>query len=322
MSYKSAYVWPNLAFPFRVYFESEKLRIFIIENLQHNFEWIQEYKDRFRSTDYFIVILGSHWSKYLLDNALDMFEYLSLDKSNFYILFNDERDKELFAKSGFAGDVINQNAWLDYNLSMKIIHGEEKFYDAIYVGRLIAVKRHYLASKVNNMALISGRLYGNNVETEAPPFIYRNEDPLSPDDVCKKINQSHCGLILSAKEGACFASSEYLLCGVPVVSTRSEGGRSIWYDEYNSIECADDEDEIESAVNFFKMNPRDPQIIRERHIAKANYFRAKFTLKLAELFVTHNVVGIDPYKYFSENFTHKLRKSYKPNFDEIFNRMI
>ena len=76
MSYKSVYVWPNPAIPFRLYFDSPECRIFIIENLQHNYEWIKQYHKKFKESDYFFVILGSHWSAYLLNNANDMFEYL------------------------------------------------------------------------------------------------------------------------------------------------------------------------------------------------------------------------------------------------------
>lgn len=318
MSYKPYYVWPNEAFPFRVYLESENLRIFIIENLQHNFDWLSVYRNRISKRDFFIVILGSHWSQGLLDNALGMFEALNLDKDQFYILFNDERDEKLFVDSGLDGEIINQNAWLDYNSSMNVMPRLEKVFDAIYVGRLIKVKRHYLASEVNNLALITGNLYGTNVEEQAPPHVYRNESQLSPSEVCKKINEASCGLILSAKEGACFASSEYLLCGIPVVSTHSEGGRAIWYDDYNSIICEDDKVEVKRAVEFFVENPRDPTLIRTRHINKSNKFRARFVNLLSELFEKNDVEGIDPLVYFQEQYFHKMRKSYKPNFKEIF----
>ena len=126
-------------------------------------------------------------------------------------------------------------------------------------------------------------------------------------------------MILSAEEGACFASSEYLLCGIPVVSTPEKGGRSVWYDEYNSITCEPTEDAVRDAVQFFVKNPRDPKIIRARHITKSKYYRAKFLCKLAELFDKHNVTDVDSFKYFNDNHLHKLRKSYKPNFEKIFN---
>jgi glycosyltransferase involved in cell wall biosynthesis len=319
MSYQSVYVWPNKAFPFRVYFESDNLRIFIIENLQHNYEWLNIYKKKIKKSDIFFVILGCNWSQFLLKNALDMFEYLGLDQDQFYILYNDSRDADLFASSGFLGEEINQNSWIDFNGSMQVIEHTPKLFDSIYVGRLIPVKRHYLANSVNNLALICGRLYGSNIEQEAPPHIYRNEGQLSPTEVCLKINESRSGLILSEREGACFASSEYLLCGIPVISTQSEGGRAVWYDDYNSILCSDNPIEISEAVQYFKENPRDPLVIRNGHIAKSQVYRQKFILKLAILFEKHGEHSVDANEYFQNNFIHKLRKSYAPNFDEIFN---
>ena len=96
------------------------------------------------------------------------------------------------------------------------------------------------------------------------------------------------------------------------------GGRSVWYDEYNSILCEPDEDSVAEAVQFFIDNPRDPEEIRARHIAKANYYRAKFILKFAELLDKHKVVDVDPFVYFKEHYIHKLRKSYRPDFNKIF----
>lgn len=317
MSYKSVYVWPNPAFPFRLYFESDKLRIFIIENLQHNYTWIKQYKRHFKETDRFIVIVGSHWSEYLIKNASDMFDYLSLDRDKFFVLFNDHRDQDLFEKWGFKGQLINQNAWLDYNQVMDVDITSEKKFDAIYVGRLIAVKRHELAVNVKNLALVSGPLHGNTSQVVIPEHIYRNTEPLPPVEVKRKINESYCGLLLSDKEGACFSSSEYLLCGIPVVSTHSEGGRDVWYSSYNSKVVDADPSSIADAVEYFKNNPRDPFKIRNEHISKSMYFRNKFIAYLGDLFSDMGV-KIDSRKYFEENYFHKMRTSYAPVFEDIF----
>ena len=231
--FKPCYVWPAKTFPFRLYYESEKIRIFIIENLQHNFEWLSRYGGKFKKTDRFVVVIGGHYHEWLVDEANRMFAALNLRKEQFYILFNDSRDETVFRKYGFAGDIINHNAWLDENLVMKPL-GIAKKFDAIYVGRLIPVKRHELAASVPNLALVAGLSHGAKSISFIPPHIYRNESPLSPEDVCVKINEAHCGLMLSKAEGASFASSEYLRCGIPVGSTKSEGGRDGWYTGCNS----------------------------------------------------------------------------------------
>ncbi len=124
-------------------------------------------------------------------------------------------------------------------------------------------------------------------------------------------------MILSPEEGACFSSSEYLLCGLPVVSTPSKGGRDVWYDEYNSIVCEPTPDAVALAVEEFVRNRRDPQRIREKHIKQAQEYRAKFINVLADVFHRFGVED-NPVKYFQGNYYHKLRKSYTPDFPAIF----
>lgn len=316
--YKPTYVWPNPAFPFRVYFECEKLRIFIIENIQHNWEWLSKYSGGIsKERDFFFVYCGWFHSKHFAIEASKIFNELGLERSRFYFLFNSKSEMDIFTEFGFLGGLINQNCWLDENLVMKPLQ-TSKLYDAIYVARLSTFKRHHLAKNVGNLALVAGNNHGNVTENSIPDYTYLNEKPLKPEEVCLKINQAKCGLILSAEEGACFASSEYLLCGLPVVSTEENGGRSVWYDSYNSIICEADPKEIARAVEFFNKNDRDPAKIRGRHISLANIFRAKFIVKFAETLHAHGVVGIDVIKYFERNFIHKLRKSQKPDFDKIF----
>lgn len=53
----------------------------------------------------------------------------------------------------------------------------------------------------------------------------------SIDKINEIYGQSRCGLILSAEEGACFAAMEYLLCGLPVVTTPNIGGRDEFFDK-------------------------------------------------------------------------------------------
>lgn len=128
-------------------------------------------------------------------------------------------------------------------------------------------------------------------------------------DICEKINQAHCGLILSAEEGACLTSSEYLLCGIPVVSTPSRGGRDVWYNEYNSIVCEPTPEAIALAVEKFVRNPPDAQRIRQIYIEQAEDYRAKFIQVVADVFNRFGVVDVDPLSYFKKNFYHRMRRS-------------
>ncbi|MFZ1029717.1 MAG: glycosyltransferase [Limnoraphis robusta] len=280
---------------------------------------MSEWHEHFRKTDFFLVYCGWYQSPSFANEAETIFSLLNLDKTKFFFLYNCPLEMQNFSAKGFQGDVINQNAWIDENLVMRPLN-LNKIYDAIYVGRRSAFKRHMLASQVSRLALVAGSNHGNAI-SKIPSHDYLNNQPLSPEEVCEKINQAYCGLILSEVEGTCFASSEYLLCGVPVVSTPSKGGRDVWYNEYNSIVCEPTPDAVALAVEEFVQYPRNPQRIRQMHINQAQTYRAKFINVLADIFNRFGVVDVDPVNYFKANFYHKLRKSYKPDFQAIFGKV-
>ncbi|AYV85675.1 MAG: glycosyltransferase family 1 protein, partial [Satyrvirus sp.] len=92
----------------------------------------------------------------------------------------------------------------------------------------------------------------------------------SPETVSKYMNMSKCGIMLSASEGGCYSSTEYLYCGLPIVSTRSKGGRDAYYDDYNCLICDDDCTDVERKVSEIISKTIDPQKIRNDAISKSN----------------------------------------------------
>lgn len=312
------YTWPSEYFPFREYFSSPSLRIFIIENIHHNWKWLSGYSPKFQARDYFFVYCGWHFNEDFLITDLEIFDNLRLNKNSFYFLFNSQIECDIYRNAGFHGEVINHNCWLDWEADMQIIPDMDKLYDAIYVARFTPFKRHHLANEVRNLALVMGDLHGSESAENLPSFhIYKNEVELYPKDVNQLINQSHCGLILSQSEGACFSSSEYLISGIPVVSTHSNGGRDVWYDATNSLVVDPEPKIIAEAVQFFVNNRPDPLIIRKNHIALAMKFRNRFINKLGKLF-SEKSVNFDSKTYFEKHFYNKMRKSEMPDFERIW----
>jgi glycosyltransferase involved in cell wall biosynthesis len=299
------YRWPNPSFPFRLYFDHPKLRVFIIENIMHNWDWLSKVANHITERDFFYVYCGWYHDEYFAETYSRILLELGLSKRQFYIMFNSVDEMNVFKKYGFYGEVINHNCWLDWNKSMKIIDNCDKLYDAIYVGRRSAFKRHMLAKKVNNLAIIAGNNHGNNI-SEIPHCKYNNEKPLTANEVCEKINQSKCGLLLSETEGACFSSSEYLLCGIPVVSTVCNGGRDYWYNSYNSIVVEPDEDKILEAVKHFNNTDLNPEKIRNDHIELSIKQRQAFNEHLQKLFIQKEI-ELSADDYFGEKYIHKLR---------------
>tara|TARA_R100000008_G_scaffold57890_1_gene35837 strand:- start:321 stop:1295 length:975 start_codon:yes stop_codon:yes gene_type:complete len=310
------YTWPS-AFPFRLYLNRPECRIFIIETISHNYNWFKEINDKIKETDYFFVIMGWNFNDTLATAGKKMIEELRLDINNFFLMHNSLDEMARALEYGFRGDFINHNAWLDED-KFKILDCPKK-YDALYVARRIAVKRHYLASGIKNLALAAGGWVNKNEKVELP--ICKN-DPnkyYNRTEIVKLINESSCGLCLSEVEGACFSSSEYLLCGVPVVSTPSKGGRDIWYNINNSILTEPKIESVSKAVELIKQKQFCPQTIREEHIKKMSLFRGKFVQELAYVFDKYGIKDECPMNYFKNNFFEKMRKDAGGDINNIIN---
>ena len=180
---------------------------------------------------------------------------------------------------------------------------ETKHYDAIYTGRLSSFKRHELAKDVECLMVGS---YGGNLHAFCPQLQHAefNKKFLPPSELCKKINQSYAGLCLSAEEGIMRAAIEYLLCGIPVVSTPSKGGRDQFFNEKNSIIVPTESEAVAQAVRRWKESPPDPQAIREQTLNQLSQGRLEFCTYVARLIESEGGEKKDPKelmeKYFAE----------------------
>jgi len=98
------------------------------------------------------------------------------------------------------------------------------------------VKRNELSLPIPNKFFIT-----YDVQNDVEPF--ENFNPvktykdLHTSVVKQLLTQADFGAVFSAVEGNCYASNEYLLSGLPVLSTYSKGGRDYFYDANNSVQC-------------------------------------------------------------------------------------
>lgn len=99
---------------------------------------------------------------------------------------------------------------------------------------------------------------------------------LSREDVTDICAQSRCGVILSQYEGACFASAEYLLCGLPVVTTANLGGRDQFFDKDYVIYAEPDPKSVTEAVDKALALTISPEEIRNRTIEKMKAMRSDY----------------------------------------------
>jgi len=153
----------------------------------------------------------------------------------------NETTRVLFERTGLEAVLCSPSSFCDERLYRPL--NIRKRHDAIYDARISVFKRHPLAAQIRSLALISkktGEAYTENYAEETRRLLAHAHwcnDPyrpgfrvLTPIQVNKCLNRARVGLCLSAEEGAMKSSAQYLMAGLPVVSTPSIGGRDVFYD--------------------------------------------------------------------------------------------
>ena len=219
-----------------------------------------------------------------ISQIIDKIKQEQLDL-HFWFLNNSKEEDERFTRLGLNSRFINQNAFLDekrYHVQVRNYR-----YDAIYLARFTPVKRHYLAKKIKKLLLI-----GSYKASEADYYNQSREilkhaaykEKVWGTQVSNYMNMAQVGLCLSDLEGAMFVSTEYLLSGLPVVSTPSLGGRDIYYaEDYARIVEPDAEAVAEAVYGLIEQKP-DRHQIRSSTIEIIEQHRAKFIDLIQEIY--------------------------------------
>ena len=293
------------------YFRSPNLQIVRMENLEHN-RPILKY---LTPLTYVFVMIGYDMKKHNFDLASKVLHKENPSYPKQHITFEcSDLDTMLWSNEyGFPHIFCNNNCWLDERLFS--IGQEERCYDMVMNCRPERTfKRPYLAKHVTPLAYIQGKLYNQHDKFDVSELscAFLNTTRLSQQDVVRVYTKSQCGGIFSKSEGACYTSSEYLLCGLPVVSTHSSGGRDIWYTTSNSILVEADDEDVKEGVGRCIVNIRkkrfDRTSIRDNHIYLAETMRANFHSCIQRLFDAHNL-PLNAYSYFQTHFFHKFKKN-------------
>lgn len=161
-------------------------------------------------------------------------------------------------------------------------------FDALYIAALRPYKRLSLARDVRRLLVIS---YGGDLHAFCPELSHAlfNYRWMPRWAVAACIRQSHCGLILSAVEGQNNATVEYQLCGVPVVSTPSRGGRDLFLDEAGSLIVEPRPEAVAEAVASFRDAAPDSDGIRQRVLARIWEHRRAFCEYVAGILAERGV---------------------------------
>jgi glycosyltransferase involved in cell wall biosynthesis len=175
----------------------------------------------------------------------------------------------------------------------------EQIGNGICISRKCDFKRLELLSGIKeHVTLIHGPTWRHNNPYKLNVKFMQEYHDIRPKDIVVKLNRHKVGFILSDIEGGNFATSEYMLCGLPVISTPSYGGREYFFNGTNSIIC----DATVGAVNkaYIAALPTEwnRTKIRNDTIKIFNEDRSRF-IRLTQLIFNKNNISINAEAYFN-----------------------
>ncbi len=255
-------------------------------------------------------LLGLTWSAEREGRAEEIKQLLAdlqrqHPESHFVMLASSEVESFLLSSRGVPTLLANELLFVDERAYRPLpVNPHASVYDAVYNARISPYKRHLLAADVRKLLLVYGYTSAQDAAhleevreklSHAEFLNHRkgngNYVSLNPQDVCAAINQARVGLCLSEAEGAMRASIEYALCGLPIVTTRSVGGRDRFFLGPH-VEIVDDTAEaVAQGVERMLSQVFDKMAIRN-HVAHMLAFeRHNFLLNLNKL--VRLTVGVD-----------------------------
>lgn len=239
-------------------------------------------------------------------------------------LANESCELSVLEAAGLDAVYCNHNALIDERVFKPregAKAGEPREFDALYDARIARYKRHHLATRVPRLALI----HYSNWQLVEPLWwqwmrfrlrrakvlnpvrrrraLFPWPDMLNPRQVAEINNRAKVGLCLSAVEGAMLASMQYLLCGLPVVTTPSRGGRAVFFDESNSITVPPDAHAVAGAVRTLIERAPDPWAIRAGALARMAEHRGRLCAKVDRFQELH---GVPPERRLSSTFAARM----------------
>lgn len=239
-------------------------------------------------------------------------------KVQFTFLCPTYEDALFLREHGLDGLHVHTNAFIDHRIFRPV--SVRKQLRAVHVASAEAFKRHWLAWNVENIGVVTYDAMHSGNFSEVLGYRklgfanFRIVDGqcrfgrrLSPAEVATVVSASRCGLILSAKEGQNNASTEYLLCGIPVISTPSIGGRDAFFDPAHSDIVEPDARAIEDAVERCQADPPDPVRVRESVMIKIRAHRRRFLGWLSAVSDRDLLAQADEDAWIPR-FTNKLKK--------------
>jgi len=237
---------------------------------------------------YFILQLG--WHRETEERVLEMKEKVEELKelrpdSNYTFLCNSKAEETILLKHGLNGILCHQNAFVDTDYFPLLDCPKE--FDAVYTARITPFKNHQLAAEIKSLRLIGDYHEHERKYVDETFSVLQHADwsrRIHFSSMYKELSRARVGLCLSSEEGAMFASIEYLLCGLPVVSTPNLGGRDFFFDKDFSAKVEPSPSAVAEGVYALIEKNIDPVYIREKTLKKMQEQREIFIGIIQEIF--------------------------------------
>lgn len=247
----------------------------------------------------------------------------SFPNHSFIMLANNPAQIRIFEDIGHEHVFINQNCMIDES-PFNIQPGVERRYDAIHNGVALPFKRHELTTQVENLAILTylkndHLVYFHEIAEKLKSSHWLNfpgndTDPSNfryfrAHEICDLLNQARVGLCLSAFEGAMWASIEYMLCGLPIVTTPSFGGRDVFFEEEFVITVDSQASAVAKGVRDMIAREVNPDMIRQATLKRIEMFRQRFVALIQKIHAAHgkNINSTDAYAALFPKPIYKLR---------------
>jgi len=196
-------------------------------------------------SDYLVIL--SHFDDIFIKDKYYK-NFLPIKDMSLFVLNNDTA-RDNFIKRGFNAVCFPLSCFISQSLFYPTASLKE--YDLVLNAKVYPYKRLHLAAKTSDkysvllITKVQKDKWGDCVKDVKLAHYTR----IFQEKLRDLLNTVKVGGIFSEREGSCLASLEYLLCGLPVISTKSIGGRDYFYDEYNSIICDAEEDAVFEACS-------------------------------------------------------------------------
>lgn len=203
----------------KILFENEEKRI-SISSFPLSAEEVEFWSNNIDNKDILILICN----EFLIEKKIKEFKRLPFYLQTI-ILCNSQREKTVCDKLKVYSAFVNKNCFLDESI-YKIDESIQKEFDGIYSTSYNNRKRLDLCYSMNNIKILLNHKNKPIPDSALKSLNILNTETVPDNEVYKYYNKAKFGLCLITQDDSSNANAEYLLCGLPVISVESAGGRN------------------------------------------------------------------------------------------------